>query len=251
MMARIPARNHIVKSLPGTGVGVFGNSMSNDGVAFVGKTGTRTAGGPGLYPYYNKFTGLAASTAYTSALFALVQGDWYVYTVSIKKSAFDLDDVKWQNGTVFLATGGGNILDNNVADDTWVTIGGVCEFDGTSGNARFAFKTDSGSVPDVSLKMLQVVQFDTQGEATDYFNSRAFYDSESYEYSGLATLSGGTLAIVFATEGFQDQPDTNYGIQLTAHGSTHAYVSAQPVTGFTITGGTTDTVEWMVYRRDE
>ena len=253
MIARIPHRTRIVRELPGSGVGVYGQSFAHADVDLTGSggTGTRTKGSPGLYKHYNKYTALLASTSYVSAeLIALVQNKWYAYSMLIRKSAFDLANVKYMNGTVHLVQAGENILDNNVLDDEWVTIGGVCEFDGTSGNARQLITTDAGSVPDISLGESQVVQFDNQREATAYFNRGDFWDSKDYDYSGVATLSGGTLAIDFSTEGFDDQPDTAYGIQLTSDSATNARPSAQATTGFTITGGTTDDVEWKVYRRD-
>jgi hypothetical protein len=252
MIARIPERTHIVHSLPGTGVGVYGQSFANADRDLNGSggTGTRTYGPLGLYDHYNKYSSLNASTNYTDDLIALVQGKWYVYTKMVRKSANDIDKLKYQNGTVHLVQGGANILDNNVADDTWVTIGGLCEFDGASGNVRLLLATDSGTVPDISFGPCQVCQFDTQGEATAYFNSGAFFDQDILEYNGVATLSGGTLAIDFSTEGFQDQPDDEYVILLTPKANTLAYVSAQSENGFTITGGTTDLVMWEVKRRN-
>jgi hypothetical protein len=253
MMAKVPDRTHIVKSVPGTGVGVYGESFAHSAVDLIGtgdSAAVRTYGPLGLYDYYCKYPNLSASTGYVGELIPLVQNKWYVYTAMIKKEAYDLATVRWQSGTVYLASGGENILDNNVADDEWITIGGVCEFDGTSGNTRWQVETDSGTVPDISLGPNQVVQFDTQAEAIDYFNSGAFYDADSLEYGGTGTLSGGTLAIDFTDEGFQDQPDTLYGVQLTGDDSTTVYPSAKATTGFTINGSATAVVEWRVYRRD-
>ena len=253
MIARIPDRTHVVKAVPGTGVGLYGQTFSKDSITLTGSGGggTRTAGPVGLYPYYNKFSSLNASTSYVSPLLALVQNKWYMYSFMMRKSAFDLADVRFMNGTVFLVAGAEDILDNNVADNTWVTMGGIAKFDGTSGNCRFRVTTDGGSVPDVSLAQIQLVQFDTQHEATGYFNSGALYDEDNLDYNGSALLSGGALAVDFSTEGFQDQPDTDYGILLTSHtGATEAHVSAKSATGFTITGGTTDTVIWQVFRLD-
>ena len=252
MVARIPERTHIVKKLAGTGVGVFGQSYSHDSITLNGSggTGVRTAGPNGLYPYYNKYTSLNVSTGYSGILIALVQNKWYMYSMMIRKSAFDLDLVKYQNGTVHLVQAFENILDNNVDDNVWVTVGGVTEFSGTSGNCRQLITTDGGSVPDISLGPAQVVQFDTQHEAIEYFNSGGFFDADNLEYNGTALLSGGTLAIDFTDEGFQDQPDTDYNIQLTPDTSTLAYVSAKSATGFTITGSSTANVSWNVTRKD-
>jgi len=251
MMAKIPHRSKMTHNLPGTGVGLFGQSHAHADYDYTGTggTGTRTHGGGMLYDHFNIYTALQASTGYVSPLLALTQNKWYVYSALVRKEAYDVANVYWWTSAGRLAKDAGDILDNNVPDNEWVTVGGVCEYDQTSANTRFTFTTDSGTVPDMSFGPVQLVQFDTQKEAIAYFNEGWFWDSEQYEYSGTGTLSGGSLAVDFTDEGFQDQPDVLYNIKLTPDSSTNAYISAQSATGFTMAGGTTDEVQWEVTRR--
>lgn len=250
MRAKIPPRTHIITKLPGSGVSR--QSVTFDEVeAFGALTGVKTLGGgaSGLYKHHNRYAP-NPSSSYTQPLIALTNGKWYVYTTEFMLEQLTIDVLSWQGGGGnFLAAGFHNIVNNNVIDGDWQAMGGVCEYDGTTGNVRLEIDTD-GSAPFFNFAPSQCIEFDTQSEAIAYFNSGAFFDGNILAYNGVATLSGGTLAIDFSTEGFQDQPNDDYNIALTAKGSTHTYVSAQSDTGFTITGGTTDVVMWEVKRRD-
>ena len=144
-------------------------------------------------------------------------------------------------------------IDDNVTDGDWTTIGGVTEYNDSagSGNIRFKFARTASTATVFSLGPVQVVQFNTQGEAIDYFNSRAFYQNQRFEYSGLATTSSGAIAIDFTDEGFQDQPDAKYNIEMAADGDATLFYSSKSKTGFTINNGAgTNGVNWRVYRRD-
>ena len=254
MAAQILPRTHIVKKLPGTGVGVYSDTMDHSNVNFSGSSGTRTAGGGncGLYPYHQRLT-TSVSTLYIGALAAVVKNKWYVYTFDMMVEAAEaLDFVSFDGSGAGqdLAVGFQQILLNNITAGDWVTLGGVAEYTDTTGNVRFRMKTTGDDNPALGIGPVQIIQFDTQKEATQYFNSGAFYQGTVYEASGLATLSGGAKAIDFTDEGFVDMPEDAYDIQLTSNSPTNPSYSANLKTGFTIDGGTTDVVKWSVKLQD-
>ncbi|KKL73663.1 hypothetical protein LCGC14_2072640 [marine sediment metagenome] len=254
MAAQILPRTHIVKALPGTGVGVYSDTMDHSNVNFSGSSGTRTAGGGncGLYPYHQRLT-TSVSTLYIGELAAVVQNKWYVYTFDMMVEAAEALDFVSFDGSGSgqdLAVGFQQILLNNITAGDWATLGGVAEYTDTTGNVRFRMKTTGDDNPALGIGPVQIIQFDTQKEATQYFNSGAFWQGTVYKSSGVATLSGGTKAIDFTDEGFDDMPTSAYDIQLTSNSSTPAYYSANGTTGFTINGGTTDVVKWSVMLED-
>ena len=259
MVAQIPARDKIVTSLPGTGVGVFSETHNEWSVDFGGAiTGVRTKSsgllGTGLYQHHNTIT-LGADTTYNATdLIPVLANKWYVYTVNIMVASGEVNLLDFAGtSTHELAVNLDSPLRDNVTDGDWVTIGGVTEFTNSdgSGNTRFKFARTASTATVFSLGPVQVVQFNTQQEAIDYFNSRAFYQKQRFEYSGLAATSSGTVAIDFTDEGFQDQPDAKYNIEMAADGDANLFYSSKLTTGFTINNGAgTNGVNWRVYRRD-
>lgn len=253
MRAQSPPRDHIIYKLPGSGVSIYSETFADDAITMSSMTGVLTAGGGncGLYKYHNRFATAVVDTTYTSDLLAIVQNKWYCWTLDfwLEGAGSDLNNLWFQNSATYLAAGLEQVVEQNVGDQ-WCTLGGVCEHDQASGNIRFAIKTAVGSAPVWNIGPVQLIQFDTQQEAIDYYNNRAFYQEKVYEASGIATLSGGTFALDFTTEGFIDQPDTNYSIQLTASDATNVYYDTKATTGFNINGSATATVNWRVYRHD-
>ncbi|KKM26547.1 hypothetical protein LCGC14_1583650, partial [marine sediment metagenome] len=256
MKAQIVPRDNIVYSLPGTGVGVFSETFAHSDVDLRAgaRAGTRTlssAKGGGLYRWHNNYN-LNSDTEDYGPLIAVTLNKYYVYTLAIMIASGEISVLDFKNGDFDLIRNLDSPLRDNVTDGEWATLGGVVKYTDSlgSGNVRLRIARTAATATEMNLQACQVCQFDTLGEAIDYFNSKSFWQGSVYEYSGAATLSGGTLAIDFTTEGFIDQLDSLYNIELTPKGATHAYVSAQSATGFTITGGTTDAVMWRVYRRD-
>ena len=254
MAAQILPRTHIVTALPGTGVGVYSNTMDHSPIDFGEATGVRTAGGGncGLYRYHQRIT-TAIDKTYIDALAAVVNGKWYVYTFDMMVEAAEALSFISFDGSGSgqdLAVGFKQTFRDNIAAGDWATMGGVAEYTDTTGNVRLRFRTTGDDNPVVNVGPAQIIQFDTQKEATQYFNSGAFYQGAVYEASGVATLSGGTKAIDFTAEGFVDMPEDAHDIQLTGNSSTTPYYSANDKTGFTINGGTTDTVKWSVKLQD-
>lgn len=265
MLAQIPPRTHIVTSLPGTGVAVYSNSFAFADHTFAGTSsgggvGVRTKSvnseGPGLYDWYNNYT-LTTDGAKTDTLIPILLNKWYVITNSVRVVSGEIGtiDFKSADGTLNLMNNLDSPLRDNIADGDWVHLGGVVEYtdDTGSGNIRYHVARTAATATTYGQGLVQVIQFDTQQEATDYYNSRAFYQAEAFEYNGLATTSSGSIAVDFTTEGFQDQPDQSYNISLTTDSTENLplHYSSKLVTGFTINIGIgTNTVHWRVYRRD-
>jgi len=263
MVAQIPPRDHIVTSLPGSGVAVYSNSFAFSdytfsGVSSGGGVGTRTKvtsdGGPGIYDWYNNYT-FTSDVVKTDDLAAIVANKWYVVTDSLRVVSGEIGtlDFKSADVTLNLVNNLDSPLRDNVADGDWVTLGSVVEYtDSTgSGNIRYHVARTAGQATEYDQGLCQIIQFDTQQEATDYFNSRAFYQAEDFDYSGVATTSSGSIAIDFTDEGFQDQPDAIYNIEMATDGDATLFYSSKSATGFTINNGAgTNTVNWRVYRRD-
>lgn len=263
MLAQIPPRTHIVTSLPGSGVAVYSKSFAFfdhtfTGTASGGGGGTRTkivnSEGPGLYDWYNNYT-FTTDGVKTDDLIPILLNKWYVVTLAIRVVSGEIGtiDFKSADETLNLVNNLDSPLRDNIADGDWVHLGSVVEYTDDTGNGNIRYHlARTSATTEVDHSMVQVIQFDTQQEATDYYNSRAYYQAEDFEYSGVATLVAGTLAIDFTTEGFQDQPDTDYNIELATDSAVqHASYSGPPSkTGFTIDGAGTDLVRWRVYRRD-
>ncbi|HEB29143.1 MAG TPA: hypothetical protein ENI05_15565 [Porticoccus sp.] len=253
MKAQIVPRDNIVYSLPSTGVGVFSETFAHSDVT-IRRAGTRTLSsvkGNGLYRWHNSYT-LNNETEDYTALIPLVLNKYYVYTVSIMVASGEVNKLDFSNNDFDLLKNLDSPLRDNVTDGEWATLGGVVKYTDTegSGNVRLRFLRTVSTSTVMNLGPIQVVQFDTLAEAIDYFNSRSFWQGTFYEYNGVKTLSGGTSAVDFTDEGFVDQLDTAYGIDLTGDSSTTPFWSSRLQTGFTINGGTTDVVNWRVYRRD-
>ncbi len=265
MLAQIPPRTHIVTSLPGSGVAVYSNSFAFadhtfSGTSSGGGVGVRTKSvnseGPGIYDWYNNYT-FTTDGAKTDDLIPILLNKWYVVTDAVRVVSGEIGtiDFKSASGTLNLMNNLDSPLRDNIPDGDWVHLGGVVEYtdDTGSGNIRYHAARTASTATTYGQGPVQVIQFDTQQEATDYYNSRAFYQAEAYEYNGLATTSSGSIAIDFTTEGFQDQPDQSYNISLTTDSTESATLhwSSKLVTGFTINMGIgTNTVHWRIYRRD-
>ncbi len=256
MKAQVVPRTNIAYSLPGTGLGVYSetNAHSDVDLAAGTRAGTRTLSsgkGNGLYKWHNNYTFADEDEEY-GELIALTLNKYYVYTVSCMVASGEINEIDFKNGDFTLIQNLDSPLRDNVTDGEWATIGGVVKYTDTagSGNVRLRIQRTVSTATVFNLGPVQVVQFDTLAEAIDYFNSRSFWQGTFHEYSGVKTLSGGTSAVDFTDEGFVDQLDTAFGIELTGDSSTTAYWSSRLTTGFTINGGTTDVVNWRVYRRD-
>ena len=257
MKAQIPPRDKIVYSLPGTGVGVFSetNAHADVDLRAGGRAGTRTESivkGNGLYRWHNNYT-LDSDTEDYTDLIALTLNKYYVYTVSIMIASGEVNILDFKNGDFDLIRNLDSPLRDNVTDGEWATLGGVVKYTDTegSGNVRLRIARTTSTATEMNLGPIQVVQFDTLAEAIDYFNSRQFWQEKVYEYSGKATMSSGTLAIDFTDEGFIDQPDLLYDIQLTGTIDASVYYTSIATTGFTINHGAgSDVVKWEVSRTD-
>ena len=181
MKAQIVPRDHIVYSLPGTGVGVYSETMAHVRTHLADGTfpGTRVESptkGPGLYPWHMNFTLDSDIDAY-GELIPVVLNKWYVYTVDTMVASGEVSKLDFQNGIFFLITNLDSPLRDNVPNGEWATLGGVVKYtdDSGSGNVRFRAARTTATATEMNLGQIQVVQFDTEGEAIDYFNSRAFW----------------------------------------------------------------------------
>jgi hypothetical protein len=254
MVAQIPPRDNIVYSLPGTGVGVYSETNADWDVSYGGAiTGTRTdtgLSGSGLYRHHNVIV-LAADTVFNATeLIPVLPNKWYVYTVNIMVTSGEVGTLDFAGSSTHeLAVNLDSPLRNNVTNGEWVTLGGVTQYTNSDGggNTRFKFARTAATATTFSLGPVQLIQFDTQSEAIDYFNSRSFFQGNVYEYSGFATTSSGTVDVVFQTP----QPDALYNIEMMTDSDATLFYTNKSATGFTINNGSaTNNVNWRVYRRD-
>ncbi len=193
MVARIPPRDNIVYSLSGTGVGVYSQTFAHREVKL--SAGTLPASrveshdsGNGLYGWHNSYS-LDDNFSEFDELIPLVLNKWYVYTVSIMVTSGEIQLLDFQNTDFFLAVNLDSPLRSNVPDGEWTTIGGVTQYIDASGSGnvrlRLARTDDTATV--VNLGPAQCIQFDTQGEAIDYFNSKSFWQNNTVDEWSLET----------------------------------------------------------------
>ncbi len=185
MVAQIPPRDNIVYSLPGTGVGVYSQTFAHRGVILSGTTlpairVESTGKGNGLYGWHNEYTLDVNDDDEFDELIALTANKWYVYTVSIMVASGEIDTLDFQNTDFFLVVNLDSPLRDNIPDGEWTTLGGITEYTDSSGsgNVRMRIGRKAGTNTVFNLGPCQVIQFDTQGEAVDYFNSKSFWQSK-------------------------------------------------------------------------
>lgn len=129
---------------------------------------------------------------YAPFSFAITVNRWYVYTLAVKQvgalggSVANLT-VGGDGGAVTLCPNFAHLLEQ----DKWVTVGGVGQCVG-SGNAMLP-RIVNNTGADVTLRFadVQVVEFLTQDDAINYFNSRLL--ASKVELVGQATYDPGNL----------------------------------------------------------
>ena len=86
---------------------------------------------------------------------------------------------------------------------------------------------------------------------SDWNADHTFGTGQEVRASGTKTLAGKTATVDFTDEGFENEPDTNYYIQLTGDADENFFYSGKAVTEFVINSswsGSTANVDWVITR---
>jgi hypothetical protein len=108
----------------------------------------------------------ASHTALHPTAFTITNGKFYVTIAELKRAATNLQSIFFQDAAVLCSN-----LQTPARSGEWATIASVSRAV-TTANVRLRVRNDDASPATLRYGALQVVEFDSYGDARSFFNSR-------------------------------------------------------------------------------
>lgn len=172
-----PQRNRNLIAPPGSGVYKGGDTFENgedlqDTIAADDKVATIVDGFS--FPSASQYVLTAAGdwqVGATPAAASMTASKYIVATQEIRLDAGELSKINYIGSVTWTRNTGYALVNDDI--DEWKTLAWVGKATATdSGTCRFSVGTATGQTATITLGASQIVEFDTEGEAIDYYNQR-------------------------------------------------------------------------------
>lgn len=173
------------RSVKARGLGTAGIVASFSGRQTYSMSGTATINSTQvndglLYPRCAEWT-LPDTNVALYGSYSITSGKWYVYTIGVKAVSGSMPRIRFISGTNLAQD-----LQNSYTGTGWRTLGGIAKAN-ASGTVSLRFDNNTGASSTFRTAELQVVEFDTEAQALEFYNRGHFLASEVMENSGTAT----------------------------------------------------------------
>jgi hypothetical protein len=189
-------RAGIAYSAP-NGTRLFSETFSSIRTYQLTGTGTITSTQVDDGTLYGKCAEFVMPDTYTNTYtaFAITTDKWYAYTIDFKQVTGDAPEIRFTDATTLARDF------HNALTDGWSTLGGVCKAT-TTGNVKLWFRNQTGADSTFRLGCVQVIEFDAERDAIEFFNGRLFFapgailtGTATYDPASLNDGTGATTTV--------------------------------------------------------